>query len=99
MKKRAQTTRESPPSRETFPKRTRRPGEVGLANELRPGLGTRRKAAPSKTSGVKRKTKTDREPLGRVAPLPPSKPREEPADTFAHELEHDTGVSGHLGAD
>src|SRR5688572_21137583 len=32
---------ESPESRETFPHRTDKPGQVGLANEARPGLGTR----------------------------------------------------------
>ena len=32
---------ELPGSRETFPERTKKPGEAGLANEARPGLGTR----------------------------------------------------------
>ncbi len=33
---------ESKPSNETFPRRTDPPGQVGLANETRPGLGSRR---------------------------------------------------------
>jgi hypothetical protein len=110
MKTRTQPTRdarerarESKPSRETSPKRTQKPGEVGLANEVRPGLGTRTKTKSSNAPVVQRKTKTDREPLGRVAPLPPSKrrssPREQPSDAFARELEHDTGVSGHASGD
>src|SRR4051812_18072030 len=32
---------ESPATLATFPQRTKRPGQVGLANEARPGLGTR----------------------------------------------------------
>src|SRR4051812_37492978 len=32
---------ESQASRQSFPERTKRPGSVGLANEARPGLGTR----------------------------------------------------------
>lgn len=88
---------ESKASKETFPKRTRRPGPAaGLANETRPGLGTRgegTKAPPPQT----RPTPHDHEPLGRDAPDIPREPREQPSDSVAHELERDTGVSGHSG--
>jgi hypothetical protein len=112
---------ESAGSKKTFPLRTKKPGEVGLANEARPGLGTRGKktshpagrsseaskpAAKAKAKRAAKKTKTpahDAEPLGRVAPLPPSRPqpapREQPPDSLAHEQERDTGVSGHMGGD
>jgi hypothetical protein len=111
MKKRAQPgrARESAASRETFPKRRKKPGEVGLANEVRPGLGTRAKTGPSKDTKAGSKTRSsgsvryDKEPLGRVAPLPPLKPRRAPreqaSDSFAHEMERDTGVSGHSSGD
>jgi hypothetical protein len=102
---------ESKASRETFPHRTKKPGQVGLANEARPGLGTR--ADMKKPKGPKKKPTTrlkkpkpgphDDEPLGRVAPLPPAKPRPAPRDqrpdSLAHEQERDTGVSGHTGSD
>lgn len=100
---------ESAASKATFPKRRKKPGEVGLANELRPGLGTRAKTGQAKVAKLGSKTKSagsvryDKEPLGRVAPLPRSKawrePREQASDSFAHELERDTGVSGHAGGD
>jgi hypothetical protein len=99
--------RESAASIETFPKRRKKPGEVGLANEVRPGLGTRAKTGQSKGSKAGTKSaglvRYDKEPLGRVAPLPPAKPRRAPReqapDSLAHELERDTGVSGHTSGD
>ena len=102
---------ESKASRETFPRRTKTPGEVGLANEARPGLGTRADVIKAKTTTKKSATKIkklkpsrhDAEPLGRVAPLPPAKPRpaprEQPPNSLGHEQERDTGVSGHTGGD
>jgi hypothetical protein len=111
MNKRMQSGRgwESAASRKTFPQRRKKPGEVGLANEVRPGLGTRAKASRAKETKAGSKAKPaktvryDKEPLGRVAPLPPAKPRRAPReqapDSFAHELEHDTGVSGHASGD
>jgi hypothetical protein len=88
---------ESPQSKETFPKRTERPGDAGLANEVRPGLGTRgaATAAPQNKSAPHE----DHEPLGRNAPLPPREPREQKPNSLAREQERDTGVSGHSGAD
>ncbi len=75
---------------------------VGLINESRPGLGERSPsqggppfdpaAAPEglETEGAPRAT-----PRGYVEPRP--EPREQPSDSFAHEQERSTGVSGHLG--
>jgi hypothetical protein len=82
----------------------------GLANEPRPGLGARKKKSsakpakktPARKAAKRKRTAHDKEPLGRVAPLPPEKPdqqREEQSDTFAREQERDTGVSGHMGGD
>lgn len=94
--------------------RTKKPGDVGLANEQRPGLGTRAKKTsqpksktakktPARKPAKSKRTRHDHEPLGRDAPLPPAKPRsaprEDPSDTFAREQERDTGVSGHMGGD
>jgi hypothetical protein len=91
---------ESPASNETFPRRTERPGDAGLANETRPGLGTRAAdRAGSDHRENKKAVRQDHEPLGRNAPLPPRQPREQKPDSPAHERERDTGVSGHSGAD
>ena len=91
---------ESPASNETFSHRTERPGDAGLANAARPGLGTR--AGERAGTGHRQDEKPvrqDHEPLGRNAPLPPRQPREQKPDSPAHERERDTGVSGHTGAD
>jgi hypothetical protein len=79
-------------------KRELRPGEVGLANEARPGLGTRgdeSRAKPQKDlpldSGAPRApeaAKTHRSP--RPAP-------QEPADALTQEQERSTGISGQSG--
>ena len=82
--------------------RTKKPGEVGLANEARPGLGTRAKTKRGKIT-KRAATPHDAEPLGRDAPLPPAKPRpaprEQASDSMAREQERDTGVSGHMSGD
>lgn len=78
---------ESAGSRETFGQRTKRPGRVGLANEARPGLGTRA------VSGGKPKAKAKGRSLkGYTEPRPA--PREQHPGTMAHELELQTGMSG-----
>lgn len=85
---------ESPQSKKTFSRRTARPGEVGLANETRPGLGTRgrkMKSPPKKTVGQ------DADPLGRNAPLIPREPREQKAGSLGAELERATVASGQMG--
>ena len=92
---------ESPASRETFPERTKKPGAVGLANEARPGLGTRADeadpaAAPDKTpKEAKSKSKPRATKLGYEEPRPA--PRDQPPDTMAHEQERSTGMSGQSG--
>ncbi len=99
---------ESRPSRETFPRRTDPPGTVGLANETRPGLGTRRdepfpgesekpvekRTEKEETPTVAQRQRSSREPNDK--PLPRD-PQEQRPDTWAHEAERSTGVSGHLG--
>lgn len=89
--------RASRPSRETFPRRTGRPGETGLANESRPGLGSPGKTPPA----IKAKPSAphDHDPLGRDKPIVRPAPSEQKADTMARELEHDTGVSGRAAGD
>lgn len=97
---------ESPQSKETFPQRERKPGEAGLANEARPGLGSRAdKADPAASEGPKgrgrRRVKTDdtgkpkATPYGYEEPRP--EPREQAPDTMAHDQERSTGTSGHMG--
>jgi hypothetical protein len=100
---------ESAGSQETFPERTKKPGQVGLANEARPGLGTRGDeppqddgSAPLRRKGKKQTASSVRfegEPkatrYGYSEPLPA--PREQEPDTMAHEQERQTGASGHLG--
>jgi hypothetical protein len=90
---------ESPQSRETFPERTKKPGKVGLANEARPGLGSRADdadpAAPPKKKTAK-KAATDGKPTAtkRGYEEPRPEPREQPPNTMAHEQERQTGMSG-----
>jgi hypothetical protein len=93
---------ESRQSIETFPQRTKRPGEAGLANEARPGLGTRADMADPKVAG-----KVD--PKAKISagdaregepPSPPERrpaPSEQDSNSFAQQEERDTGVSGHSG--
>ena len=92
---------ESAGSQESFPERTRKPGDVGLANEARPGLGSRSdeqaeqppssSAPPEAKSGGKPKAT----PRGYEEPRP--EPRDQPPDTLAHEEERSTGMSGQSG--
>lgn len=100
---------ESRQSKETFPARTAPPGEVGLANETRPGLGTRRDEpfpgepphAPAEKPGDAGEDNVARHQHSSIEPNDkplPREPREQGPDSWAHEEEHDTGVSGHLGS-
>jgi hypothetical protein len=92
---------ETPGSRATFPQRTRKPREVGLANEVRPGLGSRAYYAdpspiPDKPpKEAKSGSKPQATPRAYEEPRP--EPREQPPDSMAHEEERSTGVSGHMG--
>jgi hypothetical protein len=88
-------------SRSTAKQRTKKPRNVGLANEARPGLGTReddgrkraRPDAPMKEAKSRSKPQATRR--GYEEPRP--EPREQASDSMAHEEERSTGVSGHSG--
>jgi hypothetical protein len=93
---------ESAASRETFPQRTRKPGSAGLANEARPGLGTR--GSESEDAAARAAQPLDSSEQGsephvttRSYEEPRPEPREQSPDSFAHEEERSTGVSGHSG--
>lgn len=96
---------ESAESKETFAQRERKPGDAGLANEARPGLGTRAdegaSAGDDRLKGRRRRTRTEdtgkpkATPYGYEEPRP--EPREQAPDTLAHEQERSTGTSGHMG--
>ena len=92
---------ETPGSRATFPKRTRKPGDVGLADEVRPGLGSRAFYAdpsPIPEGPPEEATSTAKpEATPRGYEEPPPEPREQPPDSMAHEQQRSTGVSGHMG--
>lgn len=93
---------ETPESRKTFPKRTEKPGHAGLANEARPGLGTRgddaeaTKRAEAQLPEAKSRSRPRATEHGYEEP--PPAPREQSPDTMEHEEERSTGVSGHSGA-
>jgi hypothetical protein len=92
---------ETAASRETFPKRARKPGDEGLANEARPGLGTRADevdpgSIPSEPpKEAQSESKPQATPHAYEEPNPA--PREQAPDSMAHEQERSTGVSGHTG--
>ena len=81
--------------------RAKKPGNGGLANEPRPGLGSRgdyADPAPIPTEPLpeaKSASKPEATKHGYEEPRP--EPREQPPDSLAHEQERSTGVSGHLG--
>jgi hypothetical protein len=91
---------ESPESKETFPHRTEKPGGAGLANEARPGLGTRADnpdpaAAPAPDQNVSKSDPPQATPYAYEEPRP--EPRDQPPDSRPHQEERSTGVSGHTG--
>src|ERR1051326_718944 len=92
---------ESPQPKETFPKRSQRPGETGLANETRPGLGTRADESVDPAVTPKRPTATTKASTPTKGIRPPQPPeqrpefREQDPNSLAHQEERDTGVSGH----
>ncbi len=94
---------ETPESRETFPQRTKKPGTAGLANEARPGLGTRADESdanletegPDQAPEAHSNSKPKATPHGYEEPRPA--PREQASDSMAHELERSTGASGQSG--
>jgi hypothetical protein len=97
---------ESPQSNETFPRRTDPPAKAGLANENRPGSGTRSdEPSPSESQNeranehrpravgdVAKRQRSGREPNDKPAPRDP---QEQSPDSWAQETERSTGVSGH----
>lgn len=97
---------ESAESRETFAQREKRPGQVGLANEARPGLGTRAEDELVRNDPAENREMIDKPltkdsgkpkatPYGYSEPLPA--PREQDPNTLATELERQTGASGQMG--
>ena len=90
---------ESTASQESFSQRTKRPGQVGLANEARPGLVSRaagQKDSDSETARVLEIDVTDVASLESL-PQPPERrpdPVEQDPDSLAHQWERETGVSG-----
>ena len=94
----------SPDRNDTTPAGKPVPGrQAGLGNPLRPGLGTStgnhgmenprpgRPAAAGEVEGSPKAT-----PHAYEEPRP--EPREQPPDSFNHEIERSTGVSGHSGS-
>jgi|SRR5215216_4770163 len=90
---------ESPGSLETFPERTKRPGQVGLANEARPGLGTRSDDESKGDQPLPPDANDTSESATKIQPPPTRRPEpvEQDPDSRQHDLERDTGVSGHSG--
>lgn len=97
---------ESPASRETFAQREKKPGHVGLANEARPGLGSRGDEDARRNDPAAERERVDRPlvkqggkpkatPYGYSEPTP--EPREQSPNSLAHEEERSTGASGHMG--
>lgn len=71
----------------------------GLANELRPGLGTQsanHAMENPRPQGERSAVETEGEPRATLRGYkePGPEPREQPADSLAHDLERSTGVSG-----
>lgn len=97
---------ETAESRETFAEREKRPGEVGLANEARPGLGTRAEDEEARNDPAEARERVDK-PLVKDSGKPKAtrygyseprpEPREQDANSLAHELERQTGASGQMG--
>jgi hypothetical protein len=93
---------ESSESPETVSERTKPPGAAGLANEARPGLGTRAsEPAPESPKPVRTVDKSGKESAPRITrnsyEEPRPDPREQPSDSLEHDEERSTGVSGHSG--
>lgn len=81
---------------DAFKKRQLRPGKAGLANEPRPGLGTR-----ASKPGVERKEGAPLKPwrtravkAAKKYQEPRPAPQEEPADDLLQAQERSTGMSG-----
>lgn len=85
-------------SRKAAPRQKRKTGAVGLANEPRPGLGTRR----NDTDPIRALEDVADDSAGNSQPKatkrayeePRPDPREQASDSRAHDEERSTGVSG-----
>lgn len=81
--------------RQRSEQRGQRPGEAGLANEARPGLGSRAESHPHATPGKKidpaaiKRAASDQ---GQTTARP--EPREQRSDSYEQELQRSTGASG-----
>ena len=88
-------------SRSTAKQRTKKPGSAGLANEARPGLGTRADGGVPmdmpKTPLKEAKSRSKPEATRHGYEEPRPEPREQESDSRAHEEERSTGESGHSG--
>jgi hypothetical protein len=95
--------KESPESIKALPLRAKKPGQVGLANETRPGLGTRaygnsseepsvsEEQPPTENRANKRPAKVPKPPIER------GERSEQDPTSLAQEQQRSTGVSGHAG--
>lgn len=82
---------------DAFQKRKKRLGQAGLANEARPGLGTRADEGVTKReegTALKQPGKPRAPAAARNYREPAPAPQEQRPDTMAHELERSTGMSG-----
>ena len=95
---RGKSATEVPKSPESSAKGTRKPREMGLANEARPGLGTRADnpdpAAIPDASPKEAKSGSKPKATKHGYEEPRAEPREQPSDSRAHDEERSTGVSG-----
>jgi hypothetical protein len=92
----------SPKSIETSPSQAKHRGQVGLANESRPGLGTREREDENENAeAVENNNSPDETLPDDNVPLPPKErpePSEQDSDSLAQEQQRETGVSGHSGS-
>jgi hypothetical protein len=91
---------DSADSVETFPLHSKHPGQVGLANEARPGLGSRTPWREDEGEPLVEIDVADVAGLQSVVPRPPERrhePAEQDSGSLAQQLERETGVSGHSG--
>jgi hypothetical protein len=86
---------------QAFEQREKLPGEAGLANEARPGLGTRAAEEAPGEAPKPEKTDTEGEPRAVKAAKHHQAPRPEPQEqdpaSLEQEIQRSTGVSGHMG--
>lgn len=74
--------------------RTERPGEAGLANENRPGLGTRAESKEGEADPRRRPVDVQRAASDQGQTTKRPDPREQRSDSLAQEQQRSTGMSG-----